>query len=171
MNLETIENNDTLLISEILNKVVLPYTSNEVKEILEDTTNNYETLEQVIDNVFTRSLSGYRHQAWARYNETLKLCKISEDCRKIDSISLALEMMRKRYLHPSIITACRSIDELNVYLDCLEKDELDDFEIFNIKYELYPVAVKESGDIANVKLNIFDRFVEFLRNIFITTQS
>ena len=36
-----IENNDTLLISEIENKVVLPYTAKEVTEILHNNLNKY----------------------------------------------------------------------------------------------------------------------------------
>ena len=54
-------------------------------------------------------------------------------------------MMKIRFLHPAIISACRSINELDVYLDCLEKNELEDFKIFNIKYELYPILAKQSN--------------------------
>ena len=35
-NEEIIDNNDTLLISEVLNKVILPYTGEEVEKIIED---------------------------------------------------------------------------------------------------------------------------------------
>ena len=51
-------------------------------------------------------------------------------------------MMRKNLLHPAIISACRTLNELDVYLDCLDKNELEDFKIFNVKYELYPMVVK-----------------------------
>lgn len=164
-NLE-IENNDTLLISEILDKVILPYTADEIKKYIEDENNDFETKEQVIDIFFTRPLSEYKFQAWSRYNETMKLAKEDENCGVIDEISLALEMMRKRYLHPSIITACRSVDELYVYLDCLEKDELDDFKIFNIKYELHPVVVKDKGEFIVNKESIFEKFINFIKGIF-----
>lgn len=136
------ENNDTLLISEILNKVVLPYTADEVKNIVNDENNSYTTEQEVIDSVFTRPLSYYRFQAWSRYNETMRLAQEIEKKNIVKSISLALEMMSKRYLHPSIITACRTLNELFVYLDCLEKNEVDEFKIFNIKYELYPITTK-----------------------------
>ena len=55
---------------------------------------------------------------------------------------MGLELFGERYLHPAIISACRNIDELDVYLDCLHKNELDEFKIFDIKYELYPMVVK-----------------------------
>jgi hypothetical protein len=45
-------------------------------------------------------------------------------------------------LHPAIITACKSIDELDIYLSCLEDNQLDDFKIFDIKYEILPKVVK-----------------------------
>ena len=163
--MEKIENNDTLLISEILDKVILPYTAEEIKKILED-DNNYETAQQVIDNKFTRPLSDYKFQAWSRYNETIKLAKETEECSSVNSISLAFEMMTKRYLHPSIITACRNLNELYVYLDCLEKDEIDDFKIFNIKYELHPVVVKESLDFA-VQETFIEKIMNFIKNIFV----
>jgi len=146
-----IENNDTLLVSEILGKVILPYTGEEVAEILYDKNNNYNTAEEVILDRFVRKLSDYRYQFISRYNETIKLATEREKYKKTDAVTLALEMMTKRYLHPAIITACRTLDELDVYLDCLEKNEVDDFKIFKIKYELYPTVIKEG------KLNILKK--------------
>ena len=159
------KNNDTLLISEVLDKVILPYTAEEVRKIIDDENNDFENEQQVIDNIFTRPLGEYKLQAKSRYNETIKLAKKSEKCGMIDTISLALEMMKKRYLHPAIITACRSIEELNTYLDCLDKDELDDFKIFNIKYELHPMVVKDRGEFT-VRMNVFERFINFLKSLF-----
>ena len=59
---QTIANNDTLLISEIQNKVILPYTSKEIKCILNDEKNNYESASEVIENIFTRPFSDYKVQ-------------------------------------------------------------------------------------------------------------
>ena len=117
----SIENNDTLLISEVIGKVILPYTSKEVSEILQNDNCEYKNENEVIENVFTRPFSDYRFQIISRYNETMKLAREREDYGLTDSISLAMEMMKKRYLHPAIISACRSLNELDVYLDCLEK--------------------------------------------------
>lgn len=152
--IEGIENNDTLIISEILGMVVLPYTAREVYEILDDKHNNYQTVEDVIFDKFTRPLSDYKFQAWSRYNETIKLLTKRQGYKLTDSISLALEMMGKRYLYPAIISACRNLDELDVYLDCLEKNEVDDFKIFKIKYELHPILVKQE----KTKNRIFNPF-------------
>ncbi len=142
---DEIQNNDTLLISEILKAVVLPYTGKEVLEILENEKEKYKTAEDVIKDKFTRPLSDYKFQSLSRYRETMKLLTVRQKCKLGESISLALEIMKKKFLHPSIISACRNLDELDVYLDCLEKNELDDFKIFKIKYELHPALVKNKG--------------------------
>ena len=140
---DDLKNNDTLLISEILGKVILPYTKFEVRRILYNKKNNYSNEEEVIEKCFTRNLSDYKFQAWSRYNETIKLATEREEYKKFESIGLAIEMMKKKYLHPAIISACKSLNELDVYLDCLDKNELDDFKIFKIKYELYPTKVSK----------------------------
>ena len=163
--MENIENNDTLLISEILNKIILPYRAEEIKEIIENEDSIYETPQQVIDEKYTRPLADYRFQAWTRYNETIELAKRSDKCGGINAIALALEMMKKRYLHPSIITACRTLEELYVYLDCLDKDELDDFKIFNIKYELHPIVIKNKNDL-ETQITIFERLINFIQDLF-----
>ena len=138
-----IENNDTLIISEPLGKVILPYTAKEVMELFIKEPNTYKSIEDVIEQQFTRKLSDYRFQATSRYKETMKLVTEREKYNLLDGITLAFEMFRKRYLHPAIISACRNLDELDVYLDCLDKNELDDFKIFQVKYELYPLVIKK----------------------------
>ncbi len=160
-----IESNDTLLISEILNKVVLPYTGDEIQEILENENNNYKTAQEVVDGLFTKKLSDYKLQFFSRYSETMRLIKETGACGVAEAISLSIEVMRKKYLYPAIITACRTLDELNVYLDCLEKNELDEFKIFEIKYELYPVVIKEEKGLF-VKTNGIQRIVNFFKSIF-----
>ncbi len=140
-----IENNDTLLISEIQDKVILPYTSNEIEELLENKENDFKLAEDVISNKFTKPLSYYKFQFVSRYNETINLISKSKKNSSIYTLTLPIEMMFKRYLHPAIITACKNLDELNVYLDCLEKDELEDFKIFNIKYEIHPIVSNDKN--------------------------
>ena len=52
------------------------------------------------------------------------------------------ELFGKYNLHPAIITACKSLDELDIYLACLEDNVLDEFPFFEIKYEIAPVVQK-----------------------------
>lgn len=138
-----LQNNDTLLISEKQNIVILPYTIKELLDILNSKENSYKTVEEVIEKEFTRKLSDYRIQFTSRYIETMKLARERENYSLFDAISLATEMMGKRLLYPAIISACKTLNDLDVYLDCLDKNELDDFKIFKIKYELYPMIVRQ----------------------------
>lgn len=158
------ESNDTLLISEILQKVILPYRGEEIQEFLNSEKSSYKTAEEVIEGEFTRKLSDFRFQKISRFVETMKLARAREKFEKLDAITLAFEMMGKRYLHPAIIAACRNLDELDVYLDCLDKNELEDFKIFKIKYELYPAVVKKGIFSDFKKVGKHEYFNEMLPN-------
>ena len=45
-------------------------------------------------------------------------------------------------LNPAIIAACKSLKELDIYLDCLDENELDKFSCFNIVYNVNPTKGK-----------------------------
>ena len=68
----------TLLISEIDNKVVLPYTLKEVKDILKANPAKYSTVYDVINNVYTIPLKNYKNSSFARFNEAFKLVRERE---------------------------------------------------------------------------------------------
>lgn len=139
-----IKNNNTLLISEKQGKVILPYKAEEVLRIFNKEKSKYSSVEEVIEDKFTRNFSDFKIQFASRYVETMKLARDRENYSFIDAITIATEMMKKRFLHPAIISACRTLNELDVYLDCLDKNELEDFKIFKVKYELYPMVVKQN---------------------------
>ena len=160
-----IKDNGTLLISEIQNKVILPYTAEEIRAAIDDETNYYKSAEEVIQSRFTRPLSYYRDLHVSRFKEAVKLLTERDEFSKLDGYNLGLEMFSKRYLHPAIISACKNLDELNVYLDCLDKNELDDFKIFEIKYELFPMIIDENKGIYKVK-NLWKKIKEFFKKIF-----
>ena len=137
-----IKNNNTLLISEKQGKVILPYKAEEVLRILNKEKSKYSSVEEVIEDKFTRDFSDFKIQFASRYAETIRLARERENYSFIDAVTIATEMMKKRFLHPAVISACRTLNELDVYLDCLDKNELEDFKIFKVKYELYPMVVK-----------------------------
>ena len=137
----SMESNDTLLISETLDTVILPFSNEEVKTILNQDDKDFKSFDEVVVSNFTRPLSDFKIPWVSRFRETMKLAKRC-NYSKLDSITLSLEMMNKRFLHPAIIAACRTLDELDVYLDCLDKNELDQFKIFKIKYVFRPVLLK-----------------------------
>ena len=141
---KSIKNNGTLLISEIQNKIFLPYTVQEVEEIVKDQSNKYSTSQEVIESVFTRQFTDYKHQFICRFKESIDLITKREHRSYLDGIKLGTELFGKRCLHPAIISACKSVDELDIYIDCLEKNELDDFKIFKIEYEMLPMTIKKT---------------------------
>lgn len=161
---EKTKDNGTLLISEIQNKVILPYTGKEVDEMFEKGNGKYNNVEEVIEENFVRPLSDYKDLYRARTRETYKLLTERENYSKFEATDIVMELFGKRYLHPAIISACRCLDELDVYLDCLDKNELDDFRIFKIKYEIYPTLVKENRPF--VRLNILQKIIEFFKKNF-----
>jgi len=54
-----------------------------------------------------------------------------------------MELSRLRNLHPAVIAACKNLDELDIYLDYLNNNELDKFTIFNIQYDILPIKIKK----------------------------
>ena len=149
----------TLLISEVKNKVYLPYTVEEVLNEVKNRNNEYKTVEEVIENMFTKPFDYYKFPFVSRFKESVILITQREKMSLKDGISLGTELCKKRYLHPAIISACKNLDELNVYLDCLDKNELDDFKIFKICYEMLPV-VCENG--FNSKINKIEKIFNSL---------
>ena len=76
----------------------------------------------------------------ARFKEAYKLVKNREKASVFKALALGFELFGNYSLHPAIITACNSLDELDIYLACLDENDLDDFKFFNIKYEV-PLAL------------------------------
>lgn len=136
-NAHYIEN--TLIISETRGKVILPYKLSTVQEIFSQNNDIYLSVKDVIDKVFTLPIDYYHYSPIARFKEAFKLVRYKEKGSKIKALALAFELFVNYNLHPAIITACNSLDELDIYLACLEENNLQDFHFFNIIYEI-PLA-------------------------------
>ena len=134
---------NTLIISEKSGKIILPFSINEINTILQESSGKYSTLEDVIKYKYTLSYDNYKNPTFARFKETYKLARKIEHLSLKESINLALELMFNYELHPAIITACKNIDELDIYLDYLETNETEKFDFFNVKFEITPAVVKE----------------------------
>ena len=129
--------NDTLLISEIQNKVVLPYKIKDVEKALSENS-QYKTIEDVINLEYTLPLDKYKNSTKSRFKEAYNLMRKKEKASIFDSLSLATEVTFNNLLNPAIITACQNLDQLDVYLDCLSSNKLDKFNYFKVKYEILP---------------------------------
>lgn len=129
---------NTLIISELKGKVILPYKMETVKQIL--LNENYSSISDVIEKLYTIPIKNYKFASVARFREAYKLMIEKEHSSKLKAISLASELFGNYNLHPAIITACNSLDELDIYLACLEDNVLGDFKFFDIKYEIPPAV-------------------------------
>lgn len=136
-NAQILEN--TLVISSSQGKVVLPYKLKNIEKILRK-NKNYTTCEDVINSLYTKPINYYKFSSIARFKEAYKLVKEKEKGSVLKAFSLAIELFGNYNLHPAIITACNSLDELDIYLACLDENKLSDFNFFDIKYEI-PLAV------------------------------
>ena len=140
---------NTLVISEIRKEVILPYNLDNVKLFYNNNLNKYTNIEQVIKENYTFPISHFKPFAISRFREAYRLIRKREHGSKINALSLAFEMLVNYNVHPAIIASCKSIDELDVYLSCLEDNELDDFDKFNIRYEIPPAKVKNDKKVCN----------------------
>ena len=132
-------NNSTLIISEKENKVFLPYSKSELQLYLEQFPNDYSSLEDVINKEFILPLDYYlKSTSIARFRETYSLIRDREGKSFIDSLKYATNIMFYSKLNPTIIAACKTQEQLENYISCLEKNKVDDFKDFNIKFEISP---------------------------------
>lgn len=125
--------NNVLLISQVKNKVFLPYKIENVNKLLEQNKN--KSVLEIIEENYVVPLSNFRWSIISRFRETFKLVK-KQGYSFFDAVDLASELMFKRYLHPAIIASCENLDQLDIYLDCLEENQLNDFPFFKVEHEL-----------------------------------
>lgn len=138
---EDLEENNTLLISEKAKKVFLPYTKSEISLYLEQYPNEYKSSKDVIKKEFVLSLDYYmKHPVLARFREAYSLIRDRESKSVIDAFKYAIDIMFHYELNPVIIAACKTQEQLENYMSCLEKNKLDDFTDFEIKFEVTPLA-------------------------------
>lgn len=130
--------NNVLIISEKDQKAYLPYRYSDVEKIYKDSKNQYYSTEDVINNLYILPLNRFKNAPISRFRETLNLVIHKEKASIISALDLGLELMFKYELNPIIIAACRNLDELDIYLDCLDENQLFDFRCFEIRFEVAP---------------------------------
>lgn len=135
-----IQNNNTLIISEKDNKVFLPYTVSEIQSYMEKYPKEYKSLEYVINKEFILPLDYYtKHPSLARFREAYSLIRDREAKSVFDALKYALNIMFKYDLNPAIISACKTEEALNLYIECLENKDLSKFKLFKIEFRLNPL--------------------------------
>ena len=133
---------NTLIISEKDQKAYLPFFYNDIKKIYEKNNSTYKTMQDVVDNLYVIPLDRFKNSSISRFRESFKLIRTKENLSITKALDLGLELMFKYELNPIVIAACRNLDELDIYLDCLQENELNDFRCFEIKFEVLPKIIK-----------------------------
>lgn len=137
-----LEDNNTLVISEEDGKVYLPYSKDDIKnEVLQ---NKGTKISEVIEDKYILPLDKYKNSMRARFREGYNLMYRKEGKSKKSAIMLGIELMFETNLHPAIISACKNLEELDIYLDCLEDNELEKFSCFKIIYKSLPTLRKKA---------------------------
>ena len=137
-----LEDNNTLVISEEDGKVYLPYTKEDIKN--EIVQNKGTKISEVIEDKYILPLDKYKNSMRARFREGYNLMYRKEGKSKKSAIMLGIELMFETNLHPAIISACKNLAELDIYLDCLEDNELEKFSCFKIIYKSLPTLRKKA---------------------------
>lgn len=145
-SIKSTSDNNVLLISEKEQKVYLPYKFSDLEEIYEKHRNKYFNVNSVISDLYILPLYNFKYSSISRFRETFNLMQKKEKQSILNSLNLALELMFKYELNPIIIAACKNLDELDIYLDCLDENEVDKFNCFEIKFEISPELHKNNKD-------------------------
>ena len=135
---------NTLKVSEKENLVYLPFYIDELNDIYMENKERYTSFKDVLDDKYTVSLDNYKSPAVSRFKEAFKLMRIKENATVLKSLELGLELFFNYNLHPAIITASRSLEELRKYLNLLEESKTQHFDGFRIIFDMAPIEIKSN---------------------------
>ena len=135
-----LEDNKTLVISERLHKIYLPYKVSELVNYVESYPGSYKSLKDVVDQEFILPFDYFKkHPSKSRFAEAYNLLKNREGRNFMKSVSYAFRLLNKNNLNPAIIASCKTQHELDSYLYYLDSDNLNNFKFFDIIYEVNPI--------------------------------
>lgn len=138
---DEIKNNEnTLIISDMKDKVILPYYICDLEKL--KSSNQDLSYQDIINKFYTLPLSQFKNAAISRFREAFKLVKDKDKSSIRQAFDLGMELFFNYNLHPAIIAGCRSQDELDIYLDYLDTNETEKFNCFKIIFEIAPTIVK-----------------------------
>ena len=135
-------NENTLLISETKGKIFLPFSKSILNDKLANNSESYSNIEEIIEKEYVLPYNTFKNIATSRFKEAYKLMRNKEKKSIASALNLGFELIFNYNLHPAIISACKNLDELDIYLDYLEDNETDKFDCFKIIFEIAPVLLK-----------------------------
>lgn len=131
---------NTLLVSETKGFVYLPFSNEDISNL----QNKYSDLSKndIIEKFYKKPYKSFSNHPVSRFKEGYLLMRHKENASIRESFDLGMELFFNSSLHPAIISACKNLDELDIYLDYLEEGKTDNFKCFNIVFDVAPIAVK-----------------------------
>lgn len=143
-NNKVIKDNNTLIISEKENKIFLPYSESDLQAYLREYPKVYTSLENVINREFILPLDYFtKHPSLSRFREAYSLIRDREAKSVFEALNFGFNLMFNYDLNPAIISACKTEESLNFYIDCLENNKLSEFDLFKIEFRLNPLKTSK----------------------------
>ena len=124
----------TLFVSRKRYNAILPYSCNEIENYYSNNPNKYSSVKDVINKEYTISTRNMSFDGLERFKETYNLARNKSHLSFFKSLSLANELFFNTYVDPIVIKACKNIEELYIFLSCIDDNILHRFMCFNIIY-------------------------------------
>ena len=129
-------NNKVLFISYKNNYAILPHTTEDLEKAFSDNPEKYSSLQDIIDKEYTISLKDYKIDSSSTvYDECFNIAKNKCNYNSLKAMKFANSAKRIEGANPLIIRACNNVNEVEFYLNCLENNKLDEFNLFKIEEE------------------------------------
>lgn len=129
---------NTLIISEIDKKIIFPYTYEDIEKIFMENIDTFSSPQDVVDKYYTDNIHKYKNTCFNRFKETFNLSRKKERLSFRDSFSISMNSFFNTLIHPAIIASCNNLKDLEAYISCVEFDELEKFNVFDIMYKIPP---------------------------------
>lgn len=126
----------TLLITE--KKIFLPYRDEEIQKLIKQ--NSKANVEDIINKKYViNNVRYYKSSSKKRFTLGYRLSRNSNNSSAIEAIKFGLKVSRIRNLHPAIIRACHSQDQLENYIMYLNQGNPSAFTDFDVKFQINPI--------------------------------
>ena len=140
IDIKDLKEHKELKISELDDKIYFPYTKKELIDKIIENKESFTSIDDIINTYFIKSRIKYKnHPAVMRFKATYHLLHNKENKSRAESFKLASKLMIRRDLNPAIIESLKSSDELDLYLDCIQKVSFEHFKLFKIIFEVHPL--------------------------------
>ena len=124
--------NRELIINKSLGIAILPYSAADLDEVFLDNPEQYSSIEDIINQIYTVDLKDFENTSFSRYKEAFKLAKEKSNYTFSQATNFAKRFLVESDVTTIIIAACQNVEELEFYIECLNNNKPHDFHFFKI---------------------------------------